>query len=650
MDSFIGDEPKPLRPRGKSGRDEHPKVPSDLIKVLAKLSGYRPSDRLLFRKKMLAMLKSTGTTWLLRNEQREAPNRPASHRQPVFDTPFTPGPVHNSRRDPESKYGHSPQVHAHARSRTYGLDTHSRAYGLDTHSRTYGLDHAYAFGLDKQYSGIAHGHAASKPTPAFRQNVSIHSLPHHVGEHPSQISSVLPYVRTSLHNAATSDPWAIPAPTMTNRPANDDESVHSRPITRGSAQSHAGSVGPFPPAQQYPAQATPAFSRASRRAASIRSDDHASEVGRAPQSQGGPPSNQSNLTPENLANREMRNMAQAMNQSNVNNAAQLDQLASMFSQQKAMLENQNTEMQELRAQLAAQKVKGSSYAEGADGAEAWIADAILEADLAETHFWWHTIKQRWENEHESLLRSRIFSYITSLVPIEMYDQLADGDVRGIYINIIEMGTKEAAEQIVSLEAEIARLSKSGRPMAAWLNALYEIFSQLAILGQPRTVNQIRVMIYTNLASDQRYSNVVRDIKRNPQWSMVAIRGALEAEATSLNDLLPNQGHGVHTQEMRKKAHAAKRAKKAERYDSDSDNDDPPTYPDDTTTKPKKKALTGKAAHPGAKDKRTPKAEAPAKSASELRLLAEEPCLRFQTGACPFGDACYRKHITLNKGR
>ena len=345
----------------------------------------------------------------------------------------------------------------------------------------------------------------------------------------------------------------------------------------------------------------------------------------------------------------MRNMAQAMNQSNVNNAAQLDQLASMFSQQKAMLENQNTEMQELRAQLAAQKVKGSSYAEGADGAEAWIADAILEADLAETHFWWHTIKQRWENEHESLLRSRIFSYITSLVPIEMYDQLADGDVRGIYINIIEMGTKEAAEQIVSLEAEIARLSKSGRPMAAWLNALYEIFSQLAILGQPRTVNQIRVMIYTNLASDQRYSNVVRDIKRNPQWSMVAIRGALEAEATSLNDLLPNQGHGVHTQEMRKKAHAAKRAKKAERYDSDSDNDDPPTYPDDTTTKPKKKALTGKAAHPGAKDKRTPKAEAPAKSAAELRLLAEEPCLRFQTGACPFGDACYRKHITLNQG-
>ena len=96
MNRSIGHEPK-NRSEGSSHRrgSYALKVPSDLIKVLPKLTSYRPAERLLFKDHLVAMLKSTGTTFLLKNEQRKvAATGPAPvKKRQALSTPFTPAPI-----------------------------------------------------------------------------------------------------------------------------------------------------------------------------------------------------------------------------------------------------------------------------------------------------------------------------------------------------------------------------------------------------------------------------------------------------------------------------------------------------------------------------------------------------------------------------
>ena len=110
--------------------------------------------------------------------------------------------------------------------------------------------------------------------------------------------------------------------------------------------------------------------------------------------------------------------------------------------------NKPSELQELRAQLEETNRRQVDYTEGADGVEPWVAEAVLEDDLRVTHLWWFIGRNRYENEHESMLRNRIYKHLTDQLPSEMYNQNPEGDVRGVYMNIIAMGMKESAEQIL----------------------------------------------------------------------------------------------------------------------------------------------------------------------------------------------------------
>ena len=47
-------------------------------------------------------------------------------------------------------------------------------------------------------------------------------------------------------------------------------------------------------------------------------------------------------------------------------------------------------------------------------------------------------------------------------------------MKAIYRNIISLGTKDSAEQVLELEKSMLNMSKDGRPMAAYLNEMYEI--------------------------------------------------------------------------------------------------------------------------------------------------------------------------------
>jgi hypothetical protein len=328
--------------------------------------------------------------------------------------------------------------------------------------------------------------------------------------------------------------------------------------------------------------------------------------------------------------------------------AQATAFNEVMKRQGEQMAAQHASLEALREELASTKMHITDYAEGSDGVEPWVTDAILAEDLKETHRWWFKTKDRWENEDESLLRNRIYHHLITQLPDEMYCQHPDGDVKAVYCNIISMGTKDSAEQVLSLNREIDKLTKQGRPMASWLKDLYNILSQLGTLGQPRTVAQIRLLVFENLKSDGRYLDVVRDMKRNPHWDMAQIRSRLEAEATSLDDLLSGP---EHQRAERKIVKAAKKAAQdAEKSDPESDGEAEPNKRNQRkkVAAAVKKALAAKA-HPTDGEKRTPRAEGPQRTPEQVEKLSKEHCLKFQFGACTLGDSCYRLHEMLEAG-
>jgi len=199
--------------------------------------------------------------------------------------------------------------------------------------------------------------------------------------------------------------------------------------------------------------------------------------------------------------------------------------------QAAAMAQQASELQELRAQLEETNRRQVDYTEGADGVEPWVAEAVLEDDLRVTHLWWYIDKNRYEDEHETMLRNRIYKHLTDQLSSEMYNQNPEGDVRGIYMNVIAMGMKDSAEQILHLDERMRLLTKEGKALSTWLDELYDILSPLSVLGNPKTVAQIRLSILGALKKDTRYSDALRDLKRNPHWSVPKIRLSLEAAAT-----------------------------------------------------------------------------------------------------------------------
>ena len=137
------------------GERGHPKIPSDPIKVLKKLKTYQPSDRITFRKELLAMLKSCCALYLLKNEQREWTGSTFGHqeRRPTPATPFTPAPIRRTGAGSDTRYGRrnygapSGQREVYARNRP-SMHAHARAYGQE-HARAYGQEHAQAYEQDR---------------------------------------------------------------------------------------------------------------------------------------------------------------------------------------------------------------------------------------------------------------------------------------------------------------------------------------------------------------------------------------------------------------------------------------------------------------------------------------------------------------------
>ena len=361
-------------------------------------------------------------------------------------------------------------------------------------------------------------------------------------------------------------------------------------------------------------------------------------------------SGQTELTVDALAQHERSQadiMAARYNAANTASAVQTNNLIrSLLAEQKRQSIRQKKQDAVVKALTKERRKDRPDHIEGACGVEPWVKKAMLEDDLRQTHNWWYVEKNRWENKHESLLRNRIYHHLISQIPPELYSQIENGDVRSVYYNIATMGARESAEQVLSLERELLTMTKHGKPMANWLDMLYTVFKQPSILGQPRTVAQIRLLIFENLSDDKRYNDVVRDLKRNSHWSMVQIRTALEAQATECGDLLVSPVHNPDNREQREIVRAAKKKQVREATSSDSDeSEEEPTTRKKRSRKAaaaKRKAAAAKA-HPPTREARPAPAEGQRCSQTEIAKSGEEACRDFALGRCKYGDSCHYSH-------
>ena len=143
------------------------------------------------------------------------------------------------------------------------------------------------------------------------------------------------------------------------------------------------------------------------------------------------------------------------------------------------------------------------------GAEDWIVDAKIEAAFTDTHLWWHVAAGRWEDEWETMLRARVYAYLKTKVPADMYKDGEENDIRFIYAHVVNLNMDGSDEQIVDMQKKVLTFNKNSRPMKIWLDEYSELIEELNQLRVPVEHTTVRTVILSSLKGDKRYKDVLK---------------------------------------------------------------------------------------------------------------------------------------------
>ena len=313
-------------------------------------------------------------------------------------------------------------------------------------------------------------------------------------------------------------------------------------------------------------------------------------------------------------------------------------LQEQMEQMRLVTERHERAAQETREALERQAVvfrekmtHGGTYY-GHAPAEEWIVEDSFQGAFTVTGVWYNVRDECAESQRQTHFRMKLFQCLKKLLPKEFTFGVRENDVAAIYKKLITLATQQADFQRMDVKRKLALCEKRNRPLLIWLQELYDLFDQLDGLRVPATVQDLRSTIMYSLNKDKRYSEVLRDIVRNPDWDIVRIRSALEAAAHALDDLVApiSESHGLSqtgtdTLDRRRRAKAIKKEK----------------------AKAAKAANPTPAAHPAPKGdgRPMPDAEKAAKTKALRERLAREICPQHLIGACGRGDSCFRRHVT-----
>ena len=306
------------------------------------------------------------------------------------------------------------------------------------------------------------------------------------------------------------------------------------------------------------------------------------------------------------------------------------------SQQRELLEQRLLDMQrQITAGLNSRRPDGPP--DTADtltsaGAEDWIVDASIEASFADTHLWWNVLERRWEDKWESMIRSRIYTYLTDTLPAEMYKGGADNDIKFIYKNVLNLNRESSDEQVVDLQKKVLHFSKGDKPMKNWLDEFDELIDECNLLRAPVSHDTVRTIILSSIKEDERYKDVVRDMYRHKAWDMPTIYTHLFAAATSVGDLVKASKSDDHSHKPHHKAN------KAQMIEAEA----AVKVANEALAKVK---LSQRAHGDGKKDTRKADAEGDPVPANKKETLKKEICKSFLFGTAMAAIAlmCHMKH-------
>ena len=175
------------------------------------------------------------------------------------------------------------------------------------------------------------------------------------------------------------------------------------------------------------------------------------------------------------------------------------------------------------------------------GVDQWVIDEEINADFPDP------AKPRWplasegkgrlEDDYEQNIRSRMWAYLTSIIPKPMWSSLIELYVKGIYVALRTVNRSNAITEGTELRAKLATLSEKSKPMMSWLDDMWACMDDLDKLRQPVSTEQVRQIIYAAIKDDKRYADFKRDFLRHPEIDINKVKEHLLEAAREMGDLV-----------------------------------------------------------------------------------------------------------------
>ena len=274
------------------------------------------------------------------------------------------------------------------------------------------------------------------------------------------------------------------------------------------------------------------------------------------------------------------------------------------------------------------------------GVETWVIDEEICVDFPEPAKWrWPLNSEgrgRLEDDWEQNIRSRMWVYLTSIIPKPMWSSLVELDIKGIYIALRSVNRANAITEGTELRVKLSQLSKKDKPMMPWLDDLWSCMDDLDKLRQPVSVEQVRQIIFAAVKDDKRYADFKRDFSRNPEMDINTMKAHLLEAARDCDDLVGESKVSKRALKAAAKAAAASATQaggKGGTGGKGGKGDRQIAHPSPST---------------GAATTATAAAQGSVPSRDNRDKASKQLCQQFLYGSCRRGDTCHYMHVDLSK--
>ena len=145
------------------------------------------------------------------------------------------------------------------------------------------------------------------------------------------------------------------------------------------------------------------------------------------------------LTEEQLQIREMTDRMAQLQQTTRATMQQLQEQNVLLHSQLSVISHQAQRAEQRAIHVEGTFAMGGELLISNQGAEDWIVDAILSSDLEDPYLFWDVARNEWETPWQNQIRMRVFNYICTLLPSEVFTEVFLGDIKAIYNNVVSLG-------------------------------------------------------------------------------------------------------------------------------------------------------------------------------------------------------------------